>query len=123
MTHHLFLADNNIADFQIPAFDIGTEVIPPPKENETAAQNELSFVSNKLFISFGVMIICAIIITCLLVLFRRKIQNNQVGVGNTAEIVQEEYQPEKRPHNNIKLSTPSSIKECIISFLENTKND
>ena len=79
MTHHLFLANNNIADFQIPAFDIGTEVIPPPKENETAAQNELSFVSNKLFISFGVMIICAIIITCLLVLFRRKIQNNQVA--------------------------------------------
>ncbi len=122
MTPQIHIADNNIKNFQIPSFDTGIEILPPPQENFNA-QSELSFVSNKLFISFGTMIICAIIIICSLLLLRKRFQSDIKNEEDSVAIHNEIIEKNSGKKHNKKLNTPYTIKECILSFLENTKSD
>ncbi len=105
--------------------------IPPLPENaktvetvetvETPAQNhsEMSFVLQKLFLSFGALLICIAIFIVLAYFFKRKVSPND-------EVYTEEApsQPEEDFEDEIPsvLNTPGNINKCIRTFLENTRN-
>jgi len=129
---YIYIADNNntdMFDIEIPAFDTGSEIPPPPD-----FQNQPSEMQNfaaKSFTSFGAMFVCiAIFLIIVWIIKKKKAQTNSVyeneeEPGENYEQI-EEAEPEE-PVQAIKkssnLNTPSSIHKCILSFLENTKEN
>ena len=105
---------------EIPEADNIVEV--KTMEKPQASTSELSFVANKMAISFGAMLISIILLVIILVLIKkirdknRTIQNyvnNQVKVQTTKSKV-------FKQQNQCGLETPISIKDAINSFLNRT---
>lgn len=112
-------------EIQIPAFETGTDVLPPVPE----------FQSDKTSSSFpvGIIITFLIIIIVLVAYIIRKFFFNSVNINNQPlEEIQQEKEPEPipKPHaveikakrESKSFATPSNIQKCIRLFLENTRS-
>ena len=123
MNKIILIADNYDLfnnSIEIPEADNIVEV--QAIEKPQASTSELSFVANKMAISFGAMILSIVFLVIILVLFKkirdknRTIQNyvnNQVKVQTTKVKVAKQTK-------QCCLETPISIKDGINSFLNRT---
>lgn len=113
--------------------DLFNNTIPDlPSESESTVENvsssvsltgndakaELSFVGNKVLISFGVMFLSIIILFVLLSLLGKN-KNKKNNDYSLNEKTLRRYNKNANTKNS--LSTPLSVEQCIKSFLERTK--
>lgn len=137
MNNYTYIANESrdMFDIAIPAFDAGT-ITESPSLNNYEKPSELEQFAAKSFTSFGTMAICIVVILIIAFIIKKK-KDSDVDY-NTSDVIGYKQQPEEiiqeeeietefvqntSERKRTLLNTPSSIHKCIISFLENTKEN
>ncbi|MCD7740246.1 MAG: hypothetical protein LUH11_02740 [Candidatus Gastranaerophilales bacterium] len=130
MINTIYIAENNIDsmfEIETPEYNTETEALPPLPD-DTAQSSELAFMVNKSFISFGTMIICIIIIIAAAFIIKNRKQTkdasaHEIFAQEDSDLINNDSSEYiTKPQQNNKFSTSGSIHNCILSFLERTKD-
>lgn len=142
--NYIYIADNSsndIFNIEIPAFDAGSEIPPPPDsygKTSYSQQSEFNDFAGKSFTSFGTMAVCIVIFLVIVLILKKRKNNANIAYEEEAPVEDKQQdendklETEEIPKPSIvppvqglkkfsSLNTPSSIHKCILSFLENTK--
>ncbi len=104
-----------------------TEYVPQTQQNPV--KKEAGVIAEKAFISFGTMLICIALFIVIALFFKKKQTQNQQDIYTYKEpekVQNDEPEYIQSPVRKIKtskLNTPTSIHQCILSFLEITKEN
>ncbi len=125
MYNIILIADNetDLMGFPVEEYTSASEV--SPEENITGENTEMSFVAGKLLVSFGALIVCIVLFLAFVLLFKKKLsKRDSLDEYDEYDEQAEEEGTEMQEQNRIPttLNTPSSVKQCIRTFLENTRN-
>ncbi len=117
--------DVDMFDTTIPPVEETNSEIPVlPDVELPQVQSEMQTVVQKSFISFGVtgLIIVAILIAALIIKkFKTAPAPNVEYIPELTDEQEEYIQNSVQKRSTSKLSTPSSVHKCILSFLDITK--
>lgn len=142
--NYIYIADNSsndIFNIEIPAFDAGSEIPPPPDsygKTSYSQQSEFNDFTGKSFTSFGTMAVCIVIFLIIVFILKKRKTNANIAYEDETSVYEQQQDEndkidtEEIPKSSIvptvqglkkssSLNTPSSIHKCILSFLENTK--
>ncbi len=135
MYNVVLVAENNPGGLPAVEFESAGEIPPLPENAETVEttespqmqeHSEASFIMEKLFISFGALLICIVIFIVLAFIFKRKLadKNKIYPDENVSPQSEDNSQSEDNYEDDIPtvLSTPAGINKCIRAFLENTRD-
>lgn len=130
MNESITINENNkdMFNINIPSFDTGGAV-PPPPVSSAVQTSEFESFTEKSLVSFSTMAICIVIFLIIVFIIKKR---NSSAINTEREYKQEQniendndyiHQPIIQNKRKSYLSTPSSIHKCIKSFLENTKEN